>query len=109
MSAMEEGKSASAPSSEGCCGGRPCCFDSSAPSDAASRFPALPAESVGEWVESPAGSKQFDGRSLGGECKDTEADPYTYAGARLAACAFPLGGFGAGHLVLRGDGTLQKW
>jgi hypothetical protein len=35
--------------------------------------------------------------------------PYTYSGENLAVCDFPLGGFGAGNVFFRGDGTLGGW
>ena len=37
------------------------------------------------------------------------ADPWTHAGANMAAVDFPLGGFGAGNVCIGGDGTLQQW
>jgi uncharacterized protein (DUF608 family) len=38
-----------------------------------------------------------------------ELAPYTYSGENLAVCDFPLGGFGAGNVFFRGDGTLGGW
>ena len=35
--------------------------------------------------------------------------PFTYSGAKLAACQFPVGGFGTGYVILGGDGTLQAY
>ena len=50
--------------------------------------------------------------SSSGAAEGTRASslpPFTYAGANLAACDFPLGGFGGGNVILHGDGTLQGW
>lgn len=44
-----------------------------------------------------------------GERQEGADDAFTYSGANLAACQFPLGGFGTGYVILGGDGTLQAY
>ena len=92
----------------GCCGGKPCGGAGAvvAP-EAESRYPQVPpAVDPSVWARG-AGADQFADYARG--LPGASAEPYTYAGEQLGAFAFPLGGFGAGHVVLRGDGTLQKW
>ena len=75
---------------------------------------------------------QYAPRSDKADCNVNMVKDYTYTGHNLAACNFPLGlltvlylmpisdilryntyfftgGFGSGHVILQGDGTLQKW
>lgn len=40
---------------------------------------------------------------------DDDDDPWIYRGKRLQALNFPIGGFGAGNILLQGDGSLQGW
>eukprot|EP00536_Pseudo-nitzschia_multiseries_P005102 jgi/Psemu1/323742/estExt_fgenesh1_pg.C_930002 len=40
---------------------------------------------------------------------DVCEDPWTYANRRLRHLEFPLGGFGTGNVLLKGDGTLDGW
>lgn len=95
-----------------CCGGKPCggggsdCCDDD---PKVSRYPKQPpAVDPSVWARAAGGAAdQFCGYARG--LPDASPEPFTYAGPQLAAFAFPLGGFGAGHVCLRGDGTLQKW
>ena len=84
-----------------CCGGRPC-----GSYRAQSRYPAPIADrDPGNWKTAPQpAANQFAEVPIV-ECQ--ENPPFTYSGKTLAACDFPLGGFGAGNVILRGDGTLQ--
>ena len=97
----------------GCCGGKPCFSSSSAGLRAASRYPSPQVNlKSSQWKKpAPPAVPQFDDahRSNTNPTNSDDDDPYVYSGDRLNAFAFPLGGFGTGHLVLRGDGTLQKW
>lgn len=87
-----------------CCGGKPC---GNGTPVVVTRYPSVPADvDPTVWKQQPSAAPQFDG-AFGNRAPSSE--PFTYAGPQLGAFAFPLGGFGAGHLVLRGDGTLQKW
>jgi uncharacterized protein (DUF608 family) len=59
-------------------------------------------------MQAPNARPQFD--SYGHTQKGAkDLPPYTYSGANLAACDFPLGGFGTGYTILHGDGTLQGY
>jgi non-lysosomal glucosylceramidase len=91
-----------------CCGGKPCGGGGCGPDEVESRYPDVTGPiDPSVWARSATGTDQFSDYSKSSETTSDQA--YTYAGAQLGAFAFPLGGFGAGHLVLRGDGTLQKW
>jgi len=93
----------------GCCGGKPCGGGICSPEAnlVDSRYPRPPlAVDPSVWARGD-GTDQFVGYASG--LPGPSPEPYTYAGAQLGAFAFPIGGFGAGHVVLRGDGTLQKW
>jgi hypothetical protein len=60
------------------------------------------------WAAAEGGTPQFtayDDGLRGGESDN----PFEYTGDHLAACNFPLGGFGCGRVLLCGDGTLKEW
>ena len=95
-----------------CCGesSRPC-GGAAAPEDAArapvSRYPPAHRESH-SWMAAPGAAPQFE--SWGDDvAPPPPPGPYDYTGEHLNACNFPLGGFGAGQVILQGDGTLQGW
>jgi uncharacterized protein (DUF608 family) len=86
-----------------CCGGK-CGEVENLELDGVSRYPTFvePNKDLWKQAEAPA-ANQFEGY---GKQREASADPYTYSGANLNVCDFPLGGFGAGYVILRGDGTL---
>src|SRR6478609_8354989 len=43
------------------------------------------------------------------ESSDAAGDHTVYRGSRLRHVAMPLGGVGAGHIALGGDGGLRQW
>ena len=95
-----------------CCGesSRPC-GGAAAPEDAArapvSRYPPAHRDSH-SWMAAPGAAPQFE--SWGDDvAPPPPPGPYDYTGEHLNACNFPLGGFGAGQVILQGDGTLQGW
>ena len=73
----------------------------------ASRYPTPePALDAAEWAKPRAPAvAQHDSSST----VSAYPAPFTHEGANLAAVDFPLGGFGAGHLTVGGDGTLQQF
>lgn len=98
-----------------CCGGRPCNFSATvpAPADSFSRYPKLQPSTYLQGFESwkqaaPPAQPQF-GTAIKSKAADGPPPPFTYTGANLSACRFPLGGFGSGNVILGGDGTLQDW
>eukprot|EP01062_Namystynia_karyoxenos_P069413 TRINITY_DN64914_c0_g1_i1.p2 TRINITY_DN64914_c0_g1~~TRINITY_DN64914_c0_g1_i1.p2 ORF type:complete len:1022 (+),score=347.12 TRINITY_DN64914_c0_g1_i1:92-3067(+) len=99
-----------------CCGGRPCggpaAQEPEADSGCDSRYPVLLPEKQ-KWCKAPSpAAPQFEDPGYPDSLlhKRVEgASPYVYAGKQLAACNFPLGGFGAGQVEFTGDGTLDAW
>jgi uncharacterized protein (DUF608 family) len=84
------------------CGGYTGCGD-----EDDSRYPTVTPE-IQNWKQAPNARNQFE--SYGREqATATDLPPYTYSGLNLAACDFPLGGFGTGYTILHGDGTLQGY
>jgi len=71
------------------------------------RYPTPVGEEEERWMASPGAERQHV--AGGGEAAPQLTPEFTYSGAHLAACNFPLGGFGAGQVILQGDGTLQGW
>ena len=103
-----------------CADGRPCGgYEAHIAPDpvreaAFSRYPKV-APRAHLWAAAPNGAPQFAGYDDGLRVppRDNAAgdgdDPWEYVGDRLKACNFPLGGFGTGRVLLRGDGTLGEW
>eukprot|EP00931_Biecheleriopsis_adriatica_P045585 TRINITY_DN26102_c0_g1_i2.p1 TRINITY_DN26102_c0_g1~~TRINITY_DN26102_c0_g1_i2.p1 ORF type:complete len:944 (+),score=138.92 TRINITY_DN26102_c0_g1_i2:64-2895(+) len=94
-----------------CCSGKSsCCDPASTPlteSEHFSRYPKVKPE-TSLWTAAAAPAQpQFEG-NYPPEVVDDLAT-FTFAGEHLAACNFPLGGIGAGQVILQGDGTLQGW
>ena len=96
-----------------CCGGRPCGGHRQA-SDAVpehfhSRYPTSGLQKD-TWAAAANGVPQFDEYNNGLEVlQEGPKAPFVYTGEHLCACNFPLGGFGCGHVLLCGDGTLKDW
>ena len=82
---------------------QPRCFEA----DDESRYPPLRV-TPDRWCRpKPPAQPQFERAAP--PCGLKADPPFTYSGANLAACDFPIGGFGAGNVILHGDGTLQGW
>ena len=82
------------------------------PKQGGSRYPRpKPKQTRDGWKAAPPpAAPQFDDYGQRAPPRKSKDDaPFTYAGEHLAACSFPLGGFGAGNVLLHGDGTLQGW
>lgn len=72
------------------------------------RYPkAIPDTS--KWARSPNVADQFEAQQMRTQVGLKQDAPFTYSGANLAACQFPIGGFGAGYVILGGDGTFQAY
>jgi non-lysosomal glucosylceramidase len=86
-----------------------CCGSRTGPAPYDSRYPVAEPDRS-RWARSPNVVDQFPpswGTAMQSGVR--EDAPFTYAGANLAACQFPVGGFGAGYVILGGDGTLQAY
>ena len=100
-----------------CCAGNKCGISGVGGRDVAplleSRYPKTDGRNgfiADEWKapEPPAVRQRFRPTSVHSkEARSSSLPPFTYAGQNLAACDFPLGGFGGGNVILHGDGTLQ--
>jgi non-lysosomal glucosylceramidase len=89
-----------------CCAGKPC---GDGKPVTVRRYPTAQTDvDPAVWKQS-GGAAQEQFATYADASSTLSAEPFTYAGPQLGAFAFPMGGFGAGHVVLRGDGTLQKW
>lgn len=95
-----------------CCHGKKCCepagyVEPAKSAQSVSRYPPV-TKSGRSWASAAAPAHaQFEDPWPPKPKGDGKG--FVYEGEHLAACNFPLGGFGAGQVHLQGDGTLQGW